>query len=170
MSDDPNRAPRHLGADLVIPVLAVVFTLYFFTTIWNSPWTAQVSAFAIGGLLLFLCLLFFIKVGGQWLRGEGRFTFTPLFNMEDIRTGRIGLLLTTVGFCALIGKLGFTLTTFLFLWTSMAVLGRFKRLGLVTLISATLSLGGWAVFIWAFDTRFPRGWFETMMRTVLANG
>ena len=170
MADDPNRAPRHLGADLVIPVLAVVFTLYFFTTIWNSPWTAQVSAFALGGVLLFVCLLLFIRVIGQYRRGEGRFTFTSLVNYEDIRTGRLALVVTTLGFCYFIDSLGFTLTTFLFLWTSMAVLGAFKRLGLVTITAAIMSLGGWAVFIWAFDTRFPRGWFEETMKAVMANG
>ncbi|MGD9294087.1 MAG: tripartite tricarboxylate transporter TctB family protein [Roseobacter sp.] len=170
MADDPNRAPRHLGADLVIPVMAVTFTLYFFSTIWNSPWTAQVSAFAIGGVLLFICTLFFIKVVGQYRNGEGRFTFTSLVNYEDIRTGRVALIVTTICFCWLIDDLGFTLTSFLFLWFSMAILGAFKRLGLVTVIAAVLSLGGWAVFIWAFDTRFPRGWFEQTMQAVMANG
>lgn len=170
MANFPNRNPKHLGADLVIPVLAVGFTLYYFSTIWNSPWTAQVSAFAIGGVLLFICLLFFIRVAGQYKRGEGLFTFSSLFNYEDIRTGRIALLITTIGFCWLIDDLGFTLTTFLFLWLSMASLGGFKRLGLVTLVSAILSIGGWAVFILAFDTRFPRGWFENTMQAVMANG
>lgn len=170
MSDDPKPTPRHLGADLVIPVLAVIFTLYYFSTIWNSPWTAQVSAFAIGGILLLLCALFVAKVVAQLSRGEGRLTFTSLVNFEDIRTGRIALLATTIGFCVLIDNLGFTLTTFLFLWLSMAILGAFKRLGLVTILAAVMSLGGWAVFIWAFDTRFPRGWFENMMQTVIANG
>ena len=170
MANTPNRTPRHLGADLVIPILAVAFTIYYFSTIWNSPWTAQVSAFAIGGVLLLICLIFFIKVVGQYKRGEGRFTFTSLINYEDIRTGRVALLVTTIGFCWLIDDLGFTLTTFLFLWLSMAILGAFKRLGLVTLVSAVLSLGGWAVFILAFDTRFPRGWFENTMQAVMANG
>ena len=170
MAYDPDREPRHLGADLVIPVLAVAFTLYFFSTIWNSPWTAQVSAFAIGGVLLLVCVLFFVKVAGQYKRGEGRFTFTSLVNYEDIRTGRFGLVVTTLAFCWFIDDLGFTLTTFLFLWFSMAILGAFKRLGLVTLTSLALSLGGWAIFIWAFDTRFPRGWFENMMQAAMTNG
>ena len=29
---------------------------------------------------------------------------------------------------------------------------------------------GWAVFILAFDTRFPRGWFERTMEALLTNG
>ena len=33
-----------------------------------------------------------------------------------------------------------------------------------------MALSGWALFILAFDTRFPRGWFEETMKAVLANG
>ncbi|MDU8911927.1 tripartite tricarboxylate transporter TctB family protein [Aestuariicoccus sp. MJ-SS9] len=170
MKHDPDRPTRHLGGELIIPAMAVVFTLYYFTTIWNSPWTAQVSAFAIGGVLLFLCALFFVKALKMLSQEECSLTFGNLVTYEDLRTGRLGLFVTTVGYCWFIDELGFTLTTFLFLWLSMLILGRFKRAGLVTLVSAAMSLGGWAVFIWAFDTRFPRGWFEETMKTVLANG
>lgn len=170
MAREPDRPPRHLGGELVIPVTAVVFTLYYFTTIWNSPWTAQVGAFSIGGILLTLCALFFVSVLRARARGAGRLSFSNLFTYEDLRSGRVGLFATTIGFCWFIDDLGFTLTTFLFLWLSMLILGKFRRVGLVTAISAALSLGGWAVFIWAFDTRFPRGWFEETMRMVMANG
>lgn len=170
MAQEPNRPIRHFGGELVIPILAVVFTLYYFTTIWNSPWTAQVGAFSIGGILLVLCMMFFVVTGRALAKGEGRATFGNLFTYEDLRTGRIGLFATTIGYCWFIDDLGFTLATFLFLWLSMMILGKLRRIGLVTIISAVLSFGGWAVFIWAFDTRFPRGWFEETMRTLLSNG
>jgi hypothetical protein len=80
------------------------------------------------------------------------------------------LLVTTIGFCVLIELLGFTLTTFLFLSISMIILAKGKRPVFIAMVSAIMALGGWAVFIWAFDTRFPRGWFETTMKAVLANG
>ena len=63
-----------------------------------------------------------------------------------------------------------SLTTFLFLSLSMIILAKGKRPIFIALISALMALGGWAVFIWAFDTRFPRGWFENTMKAVLANG
>jgi hypothetical protein len=53
------------------------------------------------------------------------------------------------------------------MWLSMAILGKSKHLPLITLVAALVALIGWAVFIWAFDTRFPRGWFETTMKAVL---
>lgn len=170
MSDPDYEPPRELGGELVIPVIAVVFTLYFFSTIWNSPWTAQVSAFVVGGILLLVCTIFFVRCA-LWLRaGKGEFTFGNLFTIEDLRTGRVGLVVTTVAYCLLIDSLGFTLTTFLFLASSMLILARGARPVLITVTSAMMALGGWGLFIWAFDTRFPRGVFENMMQAVLGNG
>jgi len=170
MATQNDKHGRQLGGELVIPVLAIVFTLYFFSTIWNSPWTAQVSAFMVGGVLLLVCGIFILRCV-NWLRlDQGKLGFANLVNRDDLRTGRIGLLITTVGYCLLIDRLGFTLTTFLFLSLSMVILSKGRRPVFITLISAAMALGGWAVFIWAFDTRFPRGLFETTMKAVLANG
>ena len=38
----------------------------------------------------------------------------------------------------------------------------------LTLVAGVMALGGWALFIWAFETRFPRGWFEETMRAAMA--
>ncbi len=167
MPSDPHKPPRQIGGELVVPILAVGFTLYFFSTIWNSPWTAQVSAFLIGGILLFVCSLFFIRCAFWLSRGEGSLGFSNLFTIDDVRTGRIGLLVTTIAYVAFIDTLGFTLMTFLFLAISMLILAKGKNPGFITMVSATMALTGWAVFIWAFDTRFPRGWFETTMQAII---
>lgn len=170
MPSDHHKPPRQIGGELVIPILAVGFTIYFFSTIWNSPWTAQVSAFMVGGILLLVCAIFFVRAGIWLVRGEGTLGVGNLFTMDDIRTGRIGLLLTTIAYVMFIDALGFTLMTFLFLAVSMLILAKGKNAGFITMVSAAMALTGWAVFIWAFDTRFPRGWFETTMKAVLANG
>jgi len=164
----PKR--RQLGGELVIPAMAIAFTAYYFTTIWHSPWTAQVSAFFIGGILLGLCALFILRCVQMLMRSEGSLGFANLVNAEDIRSGRLWLFLATIGFSVLIDWLGFTLTTFLFLLVSMGALSRGRRLGFIVALSAVISLAGWAVFIWVFETRFPRGWFETTMKALLAHG
>ena len=46
VSDEPEK--KSIGGDLVIPGAAVILTLYYFSTILESPWTAQVSAFFVG--------------------------------------------------------------------------------------------------------------------------
>ena len=170
MSSEHHKPPRQLGGELVIPIIAVGFTIYFFSTIWNSPWTAHVSAFMVGGILILVCAIFFVRCAVWLSRGEASLGFGNLFTMDDIRSGRIGLLVSTVGYVLLIDRLGFTLTTFLFLALSMLILSKGKNAAFITMVSAAMALTGWAVFIWAFDTRFPRGWFETTMKAVLTNG
>lgn len=170
MKPDRDAPRRQLGGELVIPVMAVAFTFYYFSTIWNSPWTAQVSAFLVGSILLLVCGIFFVRAILWLRRGEASLGFANLVSMDDIRTGRIGLFLATIGFCVFIERLGFTLTTFLFMLISMTVLAKGRRLPLIFGLSILVSLIGWLVFIVAFDTRFPRGWFETTMKAILSNG
>ncbi len=167
MDSDPAPRARQLGGELVIPVLAVVFTLYFFSTIIHSPWTAQVSAFALGGILLLVCAIFFVRCALWLRRGEGTLSMGNLVGRDDLATGRVGLAATTLGFCLFIDDLGFTLTTFLFLFLSFLILARGAHPLRSGVVAAVLALSGWALFIWAFDTRFPRGWFEETMRAVL---
>ena len=90
MSDESDRQRRQIGGELVIPVLGVAFTIYYFTTIWNSPWTAQVAAFLIGGILMLVCGIFIVKSVFLLKSGEGSLGLNNLFSKDDIRTGRIG--------------------------------------------------------------------------------
>ncbi len=170
MTPGERKSPRQFGGELVIPVLAIVFTFYYFTTIWSSPWTAQVSAFLVGGVLLGVCGLFLVISVLKIRNGEGSLGFRNLVSTEDWRTGRVGLLAATFGYCVFVDSLGFTLATFLFLLLSMAVLSKGRHLGRIVGLSALIALIGWAVFIWVFDTRFPRGWFEIWMKSVLPHG
>jgi hypothetical protein len=170
MKSEEKERRRQLGGELVIPIIAITFTLYYFATIWNSPWTAQVSAFLVGGILLVVCGIFLICCIIWLMRGEGSPGFANLINRDDIHSGRIGLIAATFGFCMFIEQLGFTLSTFLFLLVSMGILAKGQRIGLILGLSALISLVGWLIFVLAFDTRFPRGWFEETMKAMLTNG
>ena len=167
MSETPDGSKRSIGGELVIPVAAIAFAIYFITTIWDSPWTAQVSAFLIGGTLIALCLIFIVKSVIQIRAGSAGLGLGGLLAYEDITSGRVWLLVATVGYCVLIDWGGFTLTTFFFLLIGMGILSRGQKLVTIFWAAAAMSLGGWALFIWAFDTRFPRGWFENTMRSLL---
>ena len=167
--NEPNKKTS-VGGELVLPFAGVIFTLYYFTTIIDSPWTAQVSALFIGSILLLLSLIFFIKKGLAISRGEASFTFNTLFSRADITTGRLALLFITLGYAVLIEWGGFTITTFFFLFLSMTVLNKGQSKGFIAALSGVMSLGGYLLFILAFETRFPRGPFETLMEAVLNNG
>lgn len=164
-ADRPRK--RALGAELVIPVAALLFTLYYFYTIVDAPWTAQASAFFIGTILIVLVLIF-IALTFRWVaKGEGDWSFHTLFEPHNYVRMRLALFALTVGYIAVISYLGFTITTFLFLFLAMLLLHRGRRAKLSLVLSTTLSIGGYLLFIVAFDTSFPAGPFENMMNGIL---
>ena len=170
-SESPgNPVKKPLGGDLVIPVAALAFTLYYFSTIIDSPWTAQVGAGMIGVILIALTLMFFLRSALALRAGKADLRMSTLFSRDDIKTGRLGLMVVTVLYIVVIEWGGFTLTTFAFLTAAMLILTRGRNKTLIFSLSAVMSLGGYAVFIYAFDTRFPRGPFEALMKLVLPDG
>ncbi len=167
MNEPEKTEKKHLGGDLVIPVAALAFTLYYFSTIIDSPWTAQVSAVFIGSILIFLILIFIIKSVVSLRRGDADLGMDSLLNPRSFILKRLALLGLTLGFVFLVDYGGFTLTTFGFLTLAMLLLsgGRNKRF--ILILSGGLALGGYLLFILAFDTRFPDGPFEQLMERIL---
>jgi hypothetical protein len=164
-SDKDDRKP--IGGELLIPIMAFVFTLYYFWTILDVPWSAQVSAFFVGTILIVLLIVFFFRSAAAIRRGEASLQIGPLFDPIAFVPKRLALLGLTLGFIFIVQYLGFTITVFLFLTSSMLLLSNGKKKRLIVCLSATLALAGWALFIWAFETRFPAGPFETMMKGLI---
>lgn len=158
---------KPVGGELIIPVVGLIFTLYYFSTILQSPWEAQVAAFFVGFILIGLILIFLIKTGFLLARGIVRLDFSPLVTPAGITLKRLVLFGLTLGYLLAIPYFGFTFTTFLFLAGAFLLLQQRKRSGLAVGLAAGLSLAGYLLFIVAFDTRFPRGPFEEMMRGIL---
>ena len=162
-----KKPRRSAGAELIIPVSGCLFTLYYFSTIWNSPWTAQVSAFFIGAVLMLTSAIVIIRIIRDLRRGDTHFNFDRLIEPRDFLGKRLGLFGLTFAYIIVIQYAGFTITTFTFLVVAMGLLNSWKRMRLITLLSATVALGGWLLFVFAFEVRFPAGPFEIMMKGIL---
>lgn len=162
-----KREKKHLGGELVIPVGALIFTLYYFTTIIDVPWIAQVSALFVGIILIGLTGFFIFKTIREVRRGNADLGMDTLISPVSLIPKRLCLFGLTLGFIVFVEYLGFTITTFLFLSLSMLLLSGGRKKGTAILIATVLSLAGWALFIWAFDTDFPAGPFEKMMQGIL---
>lgn len=171
MAEKPREdQSRAVGGDLVLPVAAVAFTIYYFTSIWNSPWEAQVAAFLIGSILIFLVGVFLVRTFRDLMTGEANLGLGPLIGPSWVMPRRLILLALTVGYVIGLDWLGFTLASFLFLFTGMLTLsearGDVRKFFHYGTVAAILSLAGWLLFILAFDTRFPAGPFEKLMEAM----
>jgi len=165
--EKPSSEKEATGGQLVIPVAGILFTLYYFSTIWNSPFEAQVAAFFVGTILLILSVIFIARLLWQWKGGEISLALDDLIGGRAMRYRRLILFGLTLGFMLLIDVLGFTITTFLFLGSAMLLLSEGRHPGRVIGIAFGAALGGYLLFILAFETRFPAGPFENLMTSVI---
>jgi hypothetical protein len=169
MSDEPqsgkkSAVPKQVGSELIIPVAAILFSIYYFWTIQSIPWEAQVSALLVGLVLIGLCLVFIGRTLIQKARGEVALGFSQLLNPAAFIPKRLILLALTLGYILIIPFAGFTITTFGFLAAAMLTLSNGKKMGFIIFLSAILSFGGYLLFIAAFKTRFPMGPVESALK------
>ena len=166
MADDrqqkSGRTP--VGGELIIPAVAMLFSLYYLWTIVDVPFTAQASALFVGTVLIFLCIVLFFRTALAVRRGEASLGIGGLIEPRSFVPKRLILLGLTVGYILVVGWLGFTLTTFLFLACAMTLLNEGRNKGLIVALSAVLAVGGWLLFVVAFETHFPAGPFELLVR------
>lgn len=171
MSDQPTSEKtsekKHIGGELVIPIAGVIFALYYFSTIIDSPFEAQVSAFFVGTILIALVAVFLAKTAISVIRGDAGLGLDVLLSARAFLPKRLALFALTVAFIYVVDWGGFTMTTFVFLCLAMLLLSGGRNLKLIVILSAGLAIGGYLLFIVAFHTRFPFGPFEHFMNRVL---
>jgi len=164
LDSDLQKPPKqNVAGEFIIPVIGVLFTLYYISTIIDSPWTAQVNAFLVGSVLLFVTAIFFVRKGLALHRAEARF-HVPLDALpKALKTSQTAFIVVSLLYLVIVDILGFTLTTILFFWASMLILDRGKRPLVKGLIAIIMAMIGYAVFIAMFETRLPKGIIEKLI-------
>ncbi len=160
-AEKPER--KSIGGELVLPIAAFIFTLYYFYTIIDVPRIAQVSAFFVGSILIVLLILLAVRVAKEVKAGTADLRLGPLVEPHSFIPTRLALLGLTLGFIFFIEWLGFTIIVFVFLVLAMMLLSKGRNKGMIFAVAGVLAIGGYLLFIVAFNTRFPAGPFEQLM-------
>ena len=126
------------------------------------------SAFFIGAILILLIAIFLMKSAIAWKAGEVDLGLDSLVAPRSFLTKRLALFALTLGFIVFVEWGGFTITTFVFLSLAMLLLSGGRRKRLILILTASLAVGGYLLFILAFDTRFPDGPFEHLLKPLEA--
>ena len=82
---------------------------------------------------------------------------------HQVALKRVGLLVLAVGYVWFIEDLGFTISTVAFLFLAIVLLSSLANWRNAALVAIACALIGYFVFIFIFETRFPRGPVETFM-------
>jgi hypothetical protein len=154
------RAP--LGADLVIPALALGFASYFFFSIAELAWEAKANGALIGAILVLLIALQLVRMARQLARGEGDLRADPLWRPAEVTRKRLGMIAVTAAFIATLPWLGLTLGLFAAMLAALAVMGVRRPAPLIGLPLA-IAAAAYLLFIVALQSDFPHGPIEKLL-------
>ena len=155
------RTRTPLGADLVIPALALAFAVYFFFSIADLAWEAKANGVVIGGALVLLVLVQLVRIGLRMARGHASFGLGPLLEPRDTMWKRLGLVAVTITFIGTLHWLGLTLGLLLALYASLWLMGaRGKPLYIIPVVVAALA---YLLFVALLQTEIPHGPIERML-------
>ena len=151
--------------------MALAFTVYYLTTITEVPWISQASAIVVSGLLLLAILAFVIRSAWRIRQHQETLQFKGAFHhllgYIPISLKRVALLLLAIAYVWLIDSLGFTLTTFIFVFIGIVLLSSWANWKNALIVSLSCSVIGYIVFIYFFKTRFPTGPIEDWLKAIL---
>ena len=149
-----------LGADLVIPALALGFAAYFFVSIADLAWEAKANGVVIGGVLIALIAIQVVRIAMALVRKEGDLGFGPLWLPRDALAKRIGMVAVTVLFIATLNWLGLTLGLLAALFAALWIMGaRGKVLIILPLAVATAV---YLLFVVLLNSNIPHGPIERL--------
>lgn len=150
-----------VGADLVIPALALAFAVYFFVDIADLAWEAKANGVLIGAILVLLVAVQGVRLGLQLARGQGEIGFESLLGPRELLPRRLGLVAITILFIAALPWLGLTLALFLALLAALRTMG-LKSLKKNLLISAIVAALAYGLFIALLESDMPHGPVERL--------
>ena len=151
-----------VGADLVIPVLALGFAAYFLASTADLEWEAKANGVIIGWALVLLIAVQLVRNGLALARGGANWSFAPLLQPADALRKRIGMLAITIAFVATVPWLGLGLGLFIALAAAFTVMG-VKGRKHVAVVSFTIAAICTLVFTVALDSSLPHGPVEKLL-------
>ena len=174
-SETGAAAERHdgerpaLGADLIIPGLAVAFTTYYLVSTLSLTWEAKANGVVVGVLLYVLIALQLVRIGRRVASGEATLGLGELATFDTAQKQRVALVVITALFILTLPWLGVSIGLFLTMLASMWVLGERSwrvLIGLSFLTSATVYL----LFVMFLQTRLPTGPVEALIERLAGGG
>ena len=165
---DRPRDRKPLGQELIIPLMAVGFTAYYFWTVQELAWEAKANGIIIGAILVGLVAILLLRLGIQLARGAAslRISLGGDPATDRMRMAMIGLV---AAFLLALPMLGTTISLTLMLFAGMRLLGGRHWPSLIG-VSVLTPLLVWATLIYGLGTRFPAGPFERAMAVLLGIG
>jgi ABC-type sugar transport system permease subunit len=175
MRESETGAERHgderpaLGADLIIPGLALAFTTYFLVTTLNLTWEAKANGVVVGIALYILIAAQLVRIGRRVLAGEATLGLGELARFDTAQKQRVALVVITALFVLTLPWIGINIGLFLTMLASMWVLGERSWRVLLGLSFVTTAMV-YLVFVAFLQTNLPTGPIEALINWLAGGG
>jgi Tripartite tricarboxylate transporter TctB family len=151
-----------LGADLVIPLLALGFAIYFFWSIADLAWEAKANGVVIGAALIALVVVQMARIAWAVAQGRADLGSGTLWEPRDVLLKRLGMVAVTVAFILLLQVLGLTLALFSAMAVALWIMG-VRKPSLILGIAFGVAAAAYLLFIALLDAGFPHGLIENLL-------
>jgi hypothetical protein len=165
-TQDPQPRPA-LGADFIIPLLALAFAAYFFVSIADLAWEAKANGVLIGSILVVLVGIQIARLTVRVARRQGDLGFDAIMAPRDALPKRIGLVVITVAFIAGMEWLGLTLALFLAMAGALYLMG-LRRPMRIFWIAFAVAAAAYLLFIALLGSDIPHGPVENVISAVVS--
>ncbi|ESR23023.1 tripartite tricarboxylate transporter TctB family protein [Lutibaculum baratangense] len=150
--------------ELIIPIGAIAFGIYYLSTVWSLPFQARVVGIYVSGAIAILSLIIFVRLAREFASGRKSLGFRGFFTDPTAEVRRWGVLVMTVLFIALMPLLGFTVSLFLFVLGTVLMIAGMERLKHALIIASATTVIAFAIFILLVKVRFPLSIVDTTIR------
>jgi hypothetical protein len=166
---NPRGEPEAIGADLVIPLLAVGFTIYYLWTTAGMSWEARSNGLFLGSVLLVLIAAQLVRMAMRVSRGDATLRLGAIVADTPANRKRLGVVALLGAFILSLPLLGATLALFLLVLLLLLLMGVRQPFWLAVLpvgIAAVV----YALFIGFLGARLPRGPIEALIGAITSFG
>lgn len=153
---DPGGARASLGADLIIPVLAIALVAYYVVSTEELAWEAKATGTLVGIALSAMCTVQIVRLVIQAIAGGGSLGFDGLFAPTPGNVKRLGLIVLTATFIVSVSLIGTTLGLFMLLIALMLVMG-VRDVKSLLLVAFCTSATVYVLLIYLLGSKLPAG-------------
>lgn len=141
--------------ELIIPIGTIAFAIYYLSTVWDLPFQAKVVGIYVASAIGILSFLLVIRFGREIMTGAKSLGFAGFFSVPTSEARRWGVLALSSGFILLMPVLGFVVTIFAFVFSTVIVIGGMERLKAAFFTALGMSTVAFFVFLVLVQVRFP---------------
>lgn len=141
--------------ELIIPVGAVLFGIYYLSTVWTLPFQAKVVGLYVTSGIVFLFAILCFRFVRELRSGEKSWGLHGFFSDPVTEGRRWGVLLATMLFIALMPVLGFALALFLFVLSTVLLVGGKAKVKAAFIVATSITIISFGIFILFVKVRFP---------------